>query len=361
MIRATLPWAAVWLVLAMPAAADPGEQARAAAAALTDAIAALDAADGGGDRVAALTATIRAYEEGLAALRDALRQAAIRESALDLQLRASETEVARLLAALTQIGPDPSPQLMFSPDGPIASVRSGMLIADVAPALQARAAALRERLVELRQLVQVQDEARAMLQQGMNAAQAARTELSQAISDRTDLPRRFTEDPAALAALVASADTLAQLADGLRLLDEGQGRFADRMGALPLPVLGQILRLPGEADAAGVRRPGLALATRPAALVTSPAAATIRYLGPLRDYGNVMILEPGDGYLMVLSGFGAVYGQVGQVVAPGAPLGLMGGAPGAGDGETETLYLEVRRGTEPQDPRDWFVGLSPAE
>jgi septal ring factor EnvC (AmiA/AmiB activator) len=81
----------------------------------------------------------------------------------------------------------------------------------------------------------------------------------------------------------------------------------------------------------------------------------------LRDYGNVMILEPGDGYLMVLSGLGAVYGQVGQVVAAGAPLGLMGGSAEAGDGETETLYLEVRQGTEAQDPRDWFTGLTPAE
>jgi septal ring factor EnvC (AmiA/AmiB activator) len=349
------------LALALPAAADPGEEARAAAAALTEAIAALQAADSGSDRVAALTRTIRAYEEGLASLRDALRQAAIRETALTLQLDASETEVARLLAALTQIGPDPSPQLMFSPDGPIASVRSGMLIADVAPALQAGATALRDQLDELRALAEVQGTAQAMLAQGMAAAQAARTELSQAISERTDLPRRFTEDPAALAALAASADTLAGLADGLRLLDAGRGRFADLKGTLPLPVLGQILRLPDEADAAGVRRPGLALATRPAALVTSPAAATIRYLGPLRDYGNVMILEPGDGYLVVLSGLGAVYGQVGQVVAAGAPLGLMGGAPQAGDGETETLYLEVRQGTEPQDPRDWFTGLKPAE
>jgi septal ring factor EnvC (AmiA/AmiB activator) len=352
---------ALFCILALPAAADPAEQARGAAAALTDAIAALEAADGGSDRVAALTGTIRAYEEGLAALRDALRQAAIRESALDLQLAASETEVARLLAALTQIGPDPTPQLMFSPDGPIASVRSGMLIAEVTPALQARAAALRDQLSELRTLARVQDEARGMLETGMNAAQAARAELSQAISDRTDLPRRFTEDPAALAALVASVDTLAGLADGLKLIDEGRGRFADLKGALPLPVLGQVLRLPDEADAAGVRRPGIALAARPAALVTSPAAATIRYLGPLRDYGNVMILEPGDGYLVVLSGLGAVYGQVGQVVAAGAPLGLMGGTPGAAEGESETLYLEVRQGTEPQDPREWFIGLMPAE
>ena len=88
----------------------------------------------------------------------------------------------------------------------------------------------------------------------------------------------------------------------------------------------RVLRRPDEADAAGVRRPGLTLATRPRALVTAPWPATIRYRGPLLDYGNVMILEPGGGYLLVLAGLDTVYGEVGEVVAAGAPLGLMGGA-----------------------------------
>ena len=60
-------------------------------------------------------------------------------------------------------------------------------------------------------------------------------------------------------------------------------------------------------------------------MVISPWAATIRYTGPLLDYGNVMILEPGGGYLLVLAGLEQVYGTVGDVVARGAALGLMGG------------------------------------
>ena len=63
-------------------------------------------------------------------------------------------------------------------------------------------------------------------------------------------------------------------------------------GHLPLPVKGQVIRGFGEKDAAGIARPGLVIATEPRALVTAPVAATIRYRGPLLDYGNVMILEP---------------------------------------------------------------------
>jgi len=37
-----------------------------------------------------------------------------------------------------------------------------------------------------------------------------------------------------------------------------------------------------------------------------------------------MILEPGGGYLLVLTGLEQVYGEVGEVVARGAALGLMG-------------------------------------
>ena len=141
-------------------------------------------------------------------------------------------------------------------------------------------------------------------------------------------------------------------------------------GALPLPVLATVLRKPGEADPTGTRRPGVALATQPGALVTAPWSATIRFNGPLLDYGNVMIIEPGDGYLIVLAGMNVLYGEVGEVVAADAPLGLMGGAAtaseefigtatdGSGGRDTETLYMELRQGSAPVDPMPWFKTLA---
>ena len=128
-----------------------------------------------------------------------------------------------------------------------------------------------------------------------------------------------------------------------------------------------VARVLQAADATGTRRPGLTLATRAHALVLSPWPATIRYRGPLLDYGNVMILEPGGGYLLVLAGMDILYGEVGEVVAAGAPLGLMGGTEAASDDlfaaveddggarETETLYLELRQGATPVDPAEWFA------
>lgn len=344
-------------------------QAAAAAAQLQEAIAALDAASGSRDRVAALTATIRAYETGLAALRGALREAELREATLQLQFEAQRDQVAQLLGTLSTLEATPEPLLLLHPDGPLGTARSGMLIADVTPALQAQSEKLKAQLTELAELRQMEKAAADTLAGGLTAAQKARTDLSQAIADRTDLPRRITEDPEALKQLLDSADTLEAFAAGLAP-EPGPGEapgFAEAMGSLPLPVLGSVLRRPGEADAAGVRRPGLTLATGPRALVTTPWPATIRYVGPLLNYGNVMILEPGEGYLLVLSGMQTLYGEVGEVIAAGAPVGLMGGGdPGvqeflvaaAQDGgarDTETLYLELRQGADPVDPMAWFA------
>ena len=86
----------------------------------------------------------------------------------------------------------------------------------------------------------------------------------------------------------------------------------------------------------------------------------------------MIILEPGGGYLMVLAGLEQVYGEVGEVVALGAALGLMaGGVPAEADllapsqddggaGAAETLYLELRQGAEPVDPMEWFAATAVA-
>jgi septal ring factor EnvC (AmiA/AmiB activator) len=359
---------------ALPALAETvSDQAAKASADLAVAVAALQEASGARDRVAALTQTIRAYEEGLAALREALRQAELREATLKLSFEAKRERIAQLVAVLARMEQNPGPLLLLHPGGPLGTARSGMMLAEVTPALQAEAAGLKAELQELADLRALQVSAGETLGKGLQTAQEARTALSKAISDRSELPKRFTEDPEVLKDLLESADTLEAFAAGLAL-SEGDGMgtqsFATAMGTLPLPALGNLIRLPDEADAAGVRRPGMTFATRPRALVTAPWPATIRYLGPLLDYGNVIVIEPGDGYLLVLAGLGTVYGEVGEVVPAGAPLGLMGGqeavAPdlatvsdnATGAQDTESLYLELRLGASPVDPTEWFAATA---
>ncbi|GAA6208948.1 peptidoglycan DD-metalloendopeptidase family protein [Cognatishimia sp. WU-CL00825] len=352
---------------------DAAAVARLAADKLEAASLSLQKAKTSRNRVKALTQTVQAYEEGLSALREGLRRAAIREKQLDQHLKAQENDIAQLLGVLQSLGGNSSPTLLLHPDGPAGTARAGMILADVTPALDAQAAKLRVSLQEVHILRELQQGAADTLQDGLDGAQTARIALSKAISDRQDLPKRFTEDPVQTALLIAATETLEGFASGLTEMSpepEGIAPLPDishRKGKLPLPVQAQVLRRPGEADAAGLRRPGLVLATRPNALVLFPAAATVRYRGPLLDYGNVIVLEPQPGLLFVLAGLATVFGDVGEVVPSGTPVGLMGGidpeigailsqsSEGTGQDRTETLYIEVRQGKTPINPEDWFL------
>lgn len=362
----------VVLLAASPAVASVAEDAAQAAVNLQQAVTALEQAESANERIAALNATIRAYEEGLGALREALRQADQRETELRAEFERKRDNIAQLLGILARIEAEPAPLLMIHPTGPLGAVRSGMILADVTPALQKQAEALGGKLAELSSLRQLQAAAGKTLTDGLAAAQSARSELSQAISDRTELPRKFTQDPEVLRGLLQSADTLDGFAAGLALDADADNGFVAAKGSLDFPALGTLLLKPYEIDARGTAKPGLSIATRPAALVTSPWAATIRYRGPLLDYGNVIVLEPGGGYLMIIAGLQDVFGELGEVVAKGAALGLMGGtqrsaadllAPdkeGGGVQETETLYIEVRKGAAPADPMEWFSATADA-
>ncbi|MFD2739637.1 murein hydrolase activator EnvC family protein [Sulfitobacter aestuarii] len=369
---------ALWLILSLilvPAVGlaqgEAAEQARLAARQLEAASAKLDTAATARDRVKALTETIRSYETGLAAMRDGLRRAAISEARLSKRLASRDGEVAQLLGVLQSIGGEPSPVVFLHPEGPMGTARAGMLLSELTPALNNRADALRRDLDDVKTLRALQSEAAARLQKGLDEIQRARTALNQAMANRTDLPTRFTEDPVRTAILIDSTETLEGFASGLTkiALEESEPapiNIDGQVGELPLPVQGLVLRRAGETDAAGVTRPGIVLATRSRAIVTSPSAATIRYTGPLLDLGNVVILEPQVDTLFVLAGLDVVYGQAGQVISAGTPIGLMGvpaGQEGAelsnqGDGSgidrSQTLYLEVRQNNTPLDPQDWF-------
>jgi len=217
----------------------------------------------------------------------------------------------------------------------------------------------------------LQQSATETLTEGLVGVQTARTQLSAAIADRTDLPRRFVEDPIRTAILISSTETLEGFASGLSEISEGEiaatnADVSDRKGQIDLPTQGIILHRAGETDAAGVTRPGIVMGARPRAIVTSPTAATIRYRGPLLDLGNLVILEPQPGLLFVFSGLQEVYGETGQVIPQGSPVGLMPGetpeigailstsGDGTGTDRSETLYIEVRQENSPVDPESWF-------
>jgi septal ring factor EnvC (AmiA/AmiB activator) len=347
------------------------DQARAAAAQVQEARSALEQTKSAKNRVKALTQTITSFERGLSVMRDSLRSITSQKRTVQERMNQQEVAYSQLLGVLLSIDKSPVQAQIIHPDGPLTTARSSMLVADILPSIQNKLGVLRNDMTELGYLIDLQKQVVADLETGLKSLQTARTDLSRAIADRTDLPRRFTEDPARTAILIAASDTLDLFASGLEMIalnevETSLPSISDRMGTLPLPVSGRVVRYYNEPDAAGIARPGIIVATNEKAIVTTPTAATIRYVGPLLDYGLVSMIEPQKGTLFILAGLGETFGTMGQVLPAGSPIGMMGGNSqtietileqtdkGTGAVRTETLYIEVRQDKEPQDPLSWF-------
>lgn len=351
--------AALLICLALPAGAQ--DAAEAASERLKAAGAQLIAAQSARDRISALTETVQAYEDGLIAMREGLRQITLQEATLSADLAARREEVAQLLGVLSTIRRTPDPVLQSHPEGALGATRAGMMVADVTTGLQSQVSRLRSQVDEARRLQAWREEATRELTEGLKGAQTARTALGQAMSERTDLPMRFEEDPVQIALLVAGAESLDSFASQLTRAGQAPEITLTPSGNLPLPAGGIVL------PTTDTSRPGIRISAEPGALVTSPAPATVLFRGPLLDYGNVVILEPAADVLFVLGGLGEVFVQAGEILQSGAPLGLMAGDIGAVDGNLtenaaydggaapQTLYLEVREGQSPTNPDAWFA------
>jgi len=137
--------------------------------------------------------------------------------------------------------------------------------------------------------------------------------------------------------------------------------FSDLQKKLALPVAGSILRKFGDADGTGHSLQGMMLETNAGALVTAPSDGWIVFAGTFRSYGQMIILNPGDGYHVVLSGLEGVTVQQGQFVVAGEPLGTMGNKRVASatalalETERPTLYIEFRKDGKPVDSRPWWT------
>ena len=322
-------------------------------------------------RIKSLSQAIQSYEETLAILRISVRDLTLQKAQLQDVLDQNENEIMQFLGVLATVQKTPIAGQMFHPNGPLATARSGMIISDIVPILQENVNQLRDQVMVLKQLSETQFKAQSSLQTGLLELQKAHSNLGRAIANRDDLPKRFITDPEKLEILIKASKDLETFAASVQSIAISETSVSlpsvsDRKGHLKLPVRGKILGKFNEADASGIKRSGIILATDPRAIVISPTAATIRYLGPLLDYGNVAILEPQNGLLFVFAGMDTVYGEIGQVIPALSPIGLM---PSQSDeidkifktqaniysGKlSETLYVEVREDSEPKNPLDWF-------
>jgi murein hydrolase activator len=136
--------------------------------------------------------------------------------------------------------------------------------------------------------------------------------------------------------------------------------FASAKGALPLPVNGVKIRDFGSPDGLGGTEKGLWIASRAGAQVTAPCDGWVVYAGPFRSYGQLLILNAGGGYHVLLAGMERISVDLGQFVLTGEPVAVMGGgaqsaAAVAMGSNQPVLYVEFRKDGTPVDPSPWWA------
>jgi len=126
---------------------------------------------------------------------------------------------------------------------------------------------------------------------------------------------------------------------------------------LPQPAQGRRAVAFGDKTQYGGFSKGIVIETRQAAQVTSPCDGWIVYAGEFRSYGQLLIINAGGGYHVLLAGLSQIDVQPGQFVLAAEPVGTMSGAAAA-QGKTSNapvLYVEFRKDGRPIDPDPWWV------
>jgi septal ring factor EnvC (AmiA/AmiB activator) len=136
--------------------------------------------------------------------------------------------------------------------------------------------------------------------------------------------------------------------------DHGRPRavrpFEKARGAMVYPASGTLALRYGELDEFGVSSKGLTLITRAGAVVVAPYDGQVEFAGPFKGYGQILIIQHGDGYHSLLAGLDRIDGAVGDWLVAGEPVGAMG------SGEPKPrLYLELRHNGQPINPLPWLA------
>lgn len=329
-----------------------------------------------------------------------------REQATRASLDSRRADIVEVLAALQRAGRRTPPALLVRPEDALQSLRTAILLGAVVPELRNRAekiagelgelvalrksiAAERDQLASDRDRVRNDQTRLTALIDERQRQQSAREKdldtensraiaLSKQVGDLQGLIAKMEQDlqsaakaaeKAAEAAKQAEAKAAANAAANVKpgpAVFKDRSRttpailFASARGLLPLPVNGNKIRDFGGSDGVGGVQKGISLATRPGSQVTTPCDGWVVYAGPFRSYGQLLILNAGGGYHVLIAGMERISVNIGQFVLTGEPVATMGSTSQvasilATNASQPVLYVEFRKDGTPIDPGPWWA------
>jgi septal ring factor EnvC (AmiA/AmiB activator) len=291
-----------------------------------------------------------------------LERARREEAAAQARMQARLAELRPRLAARERLGRTGELQILLASRslGDLVKRRYLMdriLSRDVALLAEAKAALdERERARAVRQLEAVKLAALAEDATDRRDQARARREERETLLAALRSARGFHERAAAEAQV--QAGKLAQFVATLpppRVGGQGPGGFAAARGHLPLPAHGPITVGFGK-----VVNPKFNTVTIQNGLdIEAPAGSAVRAVAPgrvvhagwFKGYGNIVIVDHGDGYHTLVAHLASMQTAMGEDVEAGAVLGTVGDS---GSLKGPYLYFELREKGRPVDPRPWL-------
>ena len=335
---------------------------------------------------------LRGVESKIAATEARLKPLDANEQVIRKSLEGRRAVIGEVLAALQRIGHRPPPALIASPEDALQSVRTAMVLGAVLPEMRQQVDALAHDLAGLIAVRKQIAAERERLDAEIASLGQERLRMTALIDERQ---KQETEREKALAAERTRAANLARQVDNLKDLigkleqgldaatrasrEAGRGEsrpalsalhdpgrlspavaFTSLRGRVPIPVNGVKLKEFGAPDGIGGVEKGLSIATRAGAQVTAPADGWVVYAGPFRSHGQLLILNVGGGYHVLLTGMDRISVDLGQFVLTGEPVAVMGNgshiaAVLATGSSQPVLYVEFRKDGSPVDPGPWWV------
>jgi murein hydrolase activator len=336
---------------------------------------------------------------------------------LRAKLEQRQGSISALLAAMQRMGRNPPPVMVTRREDALSMVRSAMLLAAAFPELRGQAVSLSEQLSDLVRVMasirtegdklraettrlsdartrlaglqEVKRQSLAERQDELAHVREAAAEISRSVSDlseliskldnevaeRTGLGRYEKEVAALPEAAVPQVDSsgeqrpavvLAPAGDRAAMMTPGRIKpampFAEAKGLLPLPAQGRRVLAFGDKTQFGSQSKGVVIETRQGAQVVSPSDGWIVHAGEFRSYGQLLIINAGGGYHILLAGLSQIDAQLGQFVLAGEPVGVMSTAAKSSQAKAQenapVLYIEFRKDKRPIDPDPWWVDAS---
>lgn len=351
-------------------------------------------------------ANVRNVETKIEEAEARLRALNGREQQVRASLDSRRADIVEVLAALQRAGRRTPPALLVRPEDALQSLRTAMLLGAVVPELRGRAekiagelgelVALRKTIATERdQLASDRDKVRsdqtrltalvderqrqqASREKDLDAERSRAIALSKQVGDLQGLIAKMEQDLQSAAKAAEKAAEAARQAEAKAAASanvtakSGPGAFKDKSrttpaiafasakGLLPLPVNGNKIRDFGGSDGAGGVQKGISLATKPGSQVTTPCDGWVVYAGPFRSYGQLLILNAGGGYHVLIAGMERISVNIGQFVLTGEPVATMGSTSQvasilATNASQPVLYVEFRKDGTPIDPGPWWA------